>query len=302
VTFGGLAALAAFLLLAPPVYFLGPLLVLLVLSRPRTVLEFVVILAALVGSAGVLAREVELGIALVKASAMGVALAFGIMSIRGGATVLTRGVLSLGVTGVALSGWAFWRGITWEGVQTSFRTLLTEAYRQLPQLSTDPDTQQRIREMIAPQLDLVPAAARVMPGILALVALGGMALAALWQHRIARHPIGRAPAPFRAFRFNDHLIWGAIFSLALMLAPLPPAGQALAANLLVIWVGLYVMRGIAVVSAFLAAAPLLFKLVVAILAVVVNFLALGACLAVGLADTWLDIRRRLVPPAPEGVS
>jgi hypothetical protein len=87
-----------------------------------------------------------------------------------------------------------------------------------------------------------------------------------------------------------------------MLAPLPPDGRTLAANLLVFWAGLYAVRGLAVVAAVLARAPAGVKAVLALLAVAVNPIAFGVCLALGLADTWLDIRRRLPPSAPEGAS
>jgi hypothetical protein len=260
------------------------------------------VLAAGLGTAGLFTPEVEIGWALLKAFTLGIAVAFGLLSLRGRLRVLTRSALSLTITILVLAGWCLYRGIGWTSIQGSFTTVMREAYRRLPELSSDPATQQQIRDLIAPALESVGTIARVLPGTVTLVALMGLALAALWQHRIARAPRGLPPAPFRAFRFNDHLIWGAIFTLTLMLLPLPPNGRTVAANLLVIWAGLYAARGLAVVSALLASAPLLFKVLVVILAVVVNPLALGGCLAIGLADTWLNIRGRLLPQAPEGAS
>ena len=259
-------------------------------------------LAAGLGSVGLFTPEVEIGWALLKAFAIGIAAAFGVFSFRGRLPVLARSALSLGVTLLALAGWSLYRGLTWSHIQASFVTVMQSAYRRLPELSADPSTQQQIRDLVAPALESVGTIARVIPGTLSLVAFAGLGLAALWQHRIARAPRGVAPVPFRAFRFNDHLIWGAIFTLILMLLPLPPDGRTVAANLLVVWAGLYAARGLAVISALLASAPILFKVLVVVLAVVVNPLALGGCLAIGLADTWLDIRGRLVPKAPEGVS
>jgi hypothetical protein len=276
--------------------------VLVVLSRPRSLLEFIALLAAGFGTVGLFTPEVEIGWALLKAFALGVAVAFGLLSVRGRLSVLARSTLSLGVTILALAGWCQYRGIAWSQIQGSFDTVMGTAYRDLPQLSSHPRTQQQIRDLIAPALESVGTIARVIPGTVVLVAFMGLALAGLWQHRIARTPIGAPPVPFRAFRFNDHLVWGAIFTLILMLLPLPPDGRTVAANLLVVWAGLYAARGLAVISALLASAPVLFKLLVVVLAVVVNPLALGGCLAIGLADTWLDIRGRLLAQTPEGVS
>lgn len=275
---------------------------LVLLSGPRSVLEIIALLAAGLGSVGLFTPEVEIGWALMKAFALGIAVAFGLLSLRGRLSVLARSALSLTVTILTLAGWCLYRGIGWSQIQGSFTTVMREAYRRLPELASDPATQQQIRDLIAPALESVGTIARVIPGTVTLVAFMGLALAARWEHRIARAPRGLAPVPFRAFRFNDHLIWGAIFTLTLMLLPLPPSGRTVAANLLVVWAGLYGARGLAVVSALLAAAPVLFKVLAVVLAVVVNPLALGGCLAIGLADTWLDIRGRLLPRAPEGVS
>lgn len=274
----------------------------MVLSRPRGPVEWLAVALAALPVAGKLSGGSEPGIALLTASALGGGLAFGILSLRGRLAVLTRGVLALAVCLAALATWAALRGIGWGGIEASWTRMMVETYRALPALARDPATQDRIRQAIAPALELAPQVARVMPALIGLVALVGFALAAIWQHRIARTPAGRAPAPFRELRFNDHLIWGAIFSLALMLAPLPPDGRTLAANLLVFWAGLYAVRGLAVLAAVLARASGVFKLVLAILAVVVNPVAFGVCLALGLADTWLDLRGRLPPSASEGVS
>jgi O-antigen ligase len=125
-------------------------------------------------------------------------------------------------------------------------------------------------------------------------------LAWAWHHRISRRPFGSPPSPFREFRFNDHLVWGAIFTLGLLLVSVPAPVPAIAANLMVLWVGLYAVRGLAVLAALLAQAPMAFKAFAAVFAVLLVPVTVGACLAIGLADTWLDIRRRMTPPAPGG--
>jgi hypothetical protein len=70
------------------------------------------------------------------------------------------------------------------------------------------------------------------------------------------------------------------------------------ANLLVVWIGLYAARGAAVMATVLAPVPLPFKALALALAIPLAPVALGAFLALGLADTWLDMRARLAARAP----
>ncbi len=137
--------------------------------------------------------------------------------------------------------------------------------------------------------------ARLFPGMVALQALLGLGLAWRWYHRIATSPLPPPPAPFRVFRFDDHLIWGAIFTLALALVPLgEPAGR-IAENLLVVWVGLYGVRGLAVAQHASRNWPLPGKLLMFAFAFLALPVALGTLVTLGLADTWLDFRNRPVP-------
>ena len=72
------------------------------------------------------------------------------------------------------------------------------------------------------------------------------------------------------------------------------------ANLLLVWGGLYAARGLAVFSAGSARVP---TPVVATLAFISLFLlpfVVGGLLLLGLADTWLDFRRRLATPSTGG--
>lgn len=146
------------------------------------------------------------------------------------------------------------------------------------------------------------AVAAMLPAALALTSLAGLALAWRGFHHLAARPWGAPPAPFRAFTFNDQLIWLFVAALGLWLLPWPEAaaGPALAArNLLVVAVALYVVRGAAVFVASVGrlTAPLA---VVAALGVLFLFPFVASGLAVlGLADTWLDFRRRLAPPTGE---
>jgi Predicted membrane protein (DUF2232) len=194
--------------------------------------------------------------------------------------------------------------VGWPEIHRSFTALLQDNYRALlaPTDPAAPRPNPELQKALQSLIDAAPAFAKALPGLLALEALAGVTLACAWHHRLAVRPLGRRPEPFRRFRFNDQLIWGAIFSLVLLVAPLPEPWTALASSLVVFAAGVYTVRGLAVAAALLARAPRPSKLFAGLLAILLLPIALGLCLAVGLADTWLDIRRRLQPPELEGAS
>jgi hypothetical protein len=300
-SFGAAAVLAGFVLLAPPLYVLGPFALITLLSRPRTLREWFWLVFAGLGIALVLNGDPALGPRVLRVSGVALSAAYGIQHVRGMGSVLQRAITALVVTAIALTIWAAVAGVTWSGVELAFTDLLRNSYNYLVQMAgTDPQARRDMENFVKPFLERAPEVARLMPGFLAVEGLAGLALAALWHDRISSRANAHPPAPFRAFRFNDHFVWGAIFTLALLLAPLPPTGAAVAANLLVVWIGLYAARGLAIISAVLAPAPLPLRVLTGALAFLMIPVALGACVALGLADTWLDIRGRLLPPATEG--
>jgi hypothetical protein len=290
--------LAGFLLLAPPIYLLGPLALLLLLAKPKTTRELFWLAVAAAGVSATLAGSVTPGYLLIRVSGIALALVFVGLSFRSQKPVFPRALVSVLAATVVVGVWAALRGLTYPEVETAFTEMLRTSYRSLVEVGgTDPKARQDLEEFVRPFLEAAPGIAKLMPGLLALEALAGVLLAWLWHHRLSATPLGTAPGRFRDFRFNDHLVWGAIFTLGLVLIPLPPPGPAIASNLLIVWAGLYAARGLAVI-----AAPGLLKLLAVGLAIVLVPVALGACLALGLADTWLNIRGRIVPPVPGGAS
>jgi hypothetical protein len=186
-------------------------------------------------------------------------------------------------------------------VVTAFAEMLRASYQAMVDLAgREATSRQDMERFVEPFIQAAPDVARVMPGVLAVQAIIGVLLAWEWHHRISVSPLGTPPGRFRDFRFNDHLVWGAIFTLGMVLVPLSSPLAVFALNLLIVWVGLYAARGLAVVAAFLAPAPVLLKTLAAAFAALLLPLVLGATIALGLADTWLDIRGRFKPPAPEG--
>lgn len=300
---GAAAVLAGFLLLAPPLYLLGPIALLTLLARPRTTRELFWLAAAAAGISASLAGSVPLGAELIRVSGVALAAIFALLSLRGRGPVFPRALISMILAAAAAGVWVAMQGLQFADVQSGFIEMLRVSYRSLVDLGgTDPKARQDLEEFIRPFLEAAPDIGRLMPGLLALEALGGVMLAWLWHHRLSATPLGFPPGRFRDFRFNDHLVWGAIFTLGLILVPLAEPVPVIAVNLLVVWIGLYVMRGLAVLCAILSPAPVAIKLLAIGLGFLLFLVTLGACLALGLADTWLNIRGRLSPPVPGGVS
>lgn len=299
---GAAAVLAGFLLLAPPLFLLGPFALLTLFARPRTSRELFWLALSAAGVSATLAAQATLGPAVIRTAGIALSVAFVALLYRAregeevprafAAVLLAAGVVAV---------WAVVQGITWPGIEQGFTEMLRKSYQTMQEVAgSDPESRKDAEEFVRPFIEAAPGIARVMPGLLALEGLAGALLAWSWHHRISARPLGPPPGRFRDFRFNDHLVWGAIFTLGLLLVPLPPPGPAAAANLLIVWAGLYAARGLAIAATVLAPAPVLLKLLVFALAFLLIPIVLGACLALGLADTWLDIRGRLAPPAPGG--
>ncbi len=156
------------------------------------------------------------------------------------------------------------------------------------------------------ELEAVSGAGKVVfPALLALESLIALALAWATYHRLGRTRLGAPLRPLRDFRFNDQLVWGLIAGLTIVLLPTMTALSDTGKNLLVFFGALYAVRGLGVLSWFMAPGSLGVTLVVGFVmlcAPVLNaFAALGfvmlgvASLALGLGDTWADWRNRARP-------
>ena len=104
-----------------------------------------------------------------------------------------------------------------------------------------------------------------------------------------------ALGPFRDFRFSDQLIWVLIGGLVMLVLPIGSLSGRIGENAMLFMGGLYLVRGIAVM-AWLAAATITSTWVAAlwtICALLLYPIVAGAALAIGISDTWLDLRTRL---------
>ena len=145
----------------------------------------------------------------------------------------------------------------------------------------------------------------VFPALLALQSLAALALAWATYHRLSRTRLGAPLRPLREFRFNDQLVWGLIVGLTIMLLPTLTALSGVGENLLVFFGALYAVRGLGVLSWFMAPGSLGITMAVAFFTLwvpfinvfaAIAFMMIGiASLALGLGDTWADWRSRARP-------
>jgi hypothetical protein len=282
---------AGYLLVAPPMFVFGPLVGLLLLSRPATLREWVWLAIAVLWSAAWLSQTSGLSGQFARAAAVLVSGSFLALTVWRPSNQLSRALAATGGAAVALGAWMVGLGLRWselrEAIQVDLASFDRVARTQWQGMSG-------ATEALADLTAMSDTVSTLYPGLLALAAIAGLRLAWTWYHRIAERPIGPAPAPFAAFSFNDQIVWGLIAGIALLLAPLPAAG-VVGANLVLVWAALYAVRGLAVFAALSRQVPAPVLVVLGAITLLLLPFVLGGLTLLGLADTWLDFRRRLTP-------
>jgi hypothetical protein len=272
----------------------GPLAGLLLLSRPGTAREWVWLLAGGAWSALWLQQIGGLGAQVTRAAAVLLCGAFLALTLWQPSNAVGRAVAATAAAGTVLGLWMWRLGIGWSrlvtGVDQELSTYETAVRDQWRNAGAP-------QELITQAGALMHSVSQLYPALLALAGIAGLRLAWSWYHRLAVHPLGAPPAPFRTFGFNDQLIWGWVAAVALALAPVPEPWRMAGANLILVLGVLYAARGLAVVltQAGGVAGP-----VAAVLGFIAIFLlpfVVGGLTLLGLADTWLDFRRRLATPS-----
>jgi hypothetical protein len=135
--------------------------------------------------------------------------------------------------------------------------------------------------------EIPPRAASLLPALLALESLAVLALAWAVYWRLTPVLIGPPLAPLTEFRFNDQLVWGLAVGATLCLLPAFQEGKNAGYNLLLFFGTLYLIRGTGVL-AWIARGRYLLLVVLGLIPQVYIIVTL----ALGLGDTWLDLRRR----------
>lgn len=294
------------MLLAPPVFFFAPLALLLVAGRPRSLREWFWFAASVtlalmwaVSGTTALASGVTAAAGVISA---GIFLA---LSLGTGWSVFRRALVAA-LTGIGSAAvWAAILGQSWASVQLSFanglRSVFVVQANAFADRGTDPALVDQLRAM-------GESSARLAPFFAAFLVLGGMAglsLAARWQEQLSGRPVGRRSAPFRTLRFSDQAIWLLVAGIAVVL--LRPASVSVlgvplagwAANLALVMGVCYVLRGMAVYQAAAVRVPRRISVVLALVSVLFWPIAGTGLALLGLADSWVDFRRRFGVPQPE---
>ena len=284
--------LAAFLLFAPPMFLFGPLAALLLVSRPATLREWVWLLGALAWSALWLQQSGGLGAQFARSAAVLVSGSFLALTLWRPSNRMCRALTATGGAALALAVWMVGLGVRWATLQAAVEEEMSAFQTAVRRTMSGSENWSEMSRQVSLMSDTVSL---LYPGLLALAAIAGLRLAWAWYHRIADRPVGAPPVPFPAFGFNDQLIWGWVVGLALALVPAPSWAAVAGANVLLVWGALYATRGLAVAATVGRRTPPSVLLALAMVTVVLLPFVLGGLTIVGLADTWLDFRRRLTP-------
>jgi predicted membrane protein DUF2232 len=285
-------ALLGYLLLAPPVFVCGPLAGLLLLSHPSTPREWGWLLGAVLWSALWLEPLGGLGAQVARAAAVFLCGSFLALTLWRPSPLFSRALISAAAAGAALAAWMLKLGIGWTEVRQAVDRDISryqDVARAQWQAAGVPG------DLVAQMTEVSRTISELYPALLAIAAVAGLRLAWAWYHRVASRPLGAPPPPFPLFRFNDQLVWGGVAALGLCLLPVPQPWQTVGANVLLVWTALYATRGLAVLFAGAGRVP---KTVAAAVGTISLFLlpfVVGGLILLGLADTWLDFRRRMTP-------
>lgn len=299
-------AVAAYVLFTWPVmtaFLFGPLAVLVAVSRPQGRRAWLWLAALALWLSLWAAQPGGLLEELVRASAVlstGIGVLFLLFTPGSVSTRSLRGtaVVVLGTAALSRMVGLHWRDVELAVVQQGMAAqraamdLLSRGGKS-PDLATL-DALRTLGEGLRPM-------APFFPGVLALLLFAGLCLAAMLAPRIAGRTVAPLPGRFDDFRFSDHLVWLVILGLVGVLFAGTSWTAGPAASLVAFGVGLYALRGSAVLATALRYAPRLFVVMLVVGGLFLLPFAVGGLALLGLADIWLDFRRRMAPPPSGGL-
>jgi hypothetical protein len=295
---GLLGALVAFLILPfPAVFLLGPLAGLLLLARPASFREWAW-LAVAVGSLAtwVLVLPAALPQTITQTGGAVFTGAFLAQVVWRGGPALRRAAAAAGFAMAVAAAGAAARGVSWTGLTSALQS------QAEPALSMITSLMQLTGEQAVDLRTSMDSLAVLFPGVTFLGAMAGGVLSVALAGTVSQRPLLAAPGPFSQFRFNDHLIWGALATFAAVLVPHPESWNPFLWNGMLVWGGLYFARGAAGWLAVLRSWPPAPRIALFMGAIVLLPYAVVALVLLGLADTWIDIRRVRRPPTNEGAN
>lgn len=305
-SFRGRLAVAGYVLFTWPVmtaFLFGPLAVLIAASKPQGRRAWLWLAALALWLALWAAQPGGLLESLIRAAAV-LSSGLGVLVLMyGKGSVSTRALRGTGIVVFGTAALSLAVGVEWRDIEHAVVQQGLAAQRAATELlsrggnTPDPATMDALQALSEGLRPMAP----FFPGVLALLLFAGLCLAALLSPRIAGRVAAPLPGRFDDFRFSDHLVWLVIAGLVgvLFAAASPAAGPA--ASLLTFGVGLYTLRGSAVLATALRPAPRLFVVLLMIGALFLLPFAVGGIALLGLADIWLDFRRRMAPPPSGGL-
>lgn len=286
-----------------PVFFLGLLAALLLVSRPATWREWMWVVVCLAAVAGWLRGSNSLADHTVRASAAFFIGGFIALTLMGVRSLFVRAATAVLFGAIAMITWYAAFHLRFTDLQNEIITNTWEAWRrvvaELPAAVPNAETieQGGVSELVTWYATALTTGAFLFPAWIALIALGSARLAWSWYQRIARMPLLSPAGRLRDFRFNDHLIWLLVVLIAAMVVPLPASAALVAANALTLVGAFYALRGAAIArTAIVRPSPLFIIILLPIMLAFLPFFLAGLAL-LGIADTWLDFRRRAAPPS-----
>ncbi len=273
-------------------FLFGPLAALLLVSRPSTAREWAWLVGALLWSGIWLQQAGGLGGQFARSAAVLVSGSFLALTLWRPSNRVSRALAATAGAGVGLAVWMYGLGLQWSTLQSAVEVDLVAVQRAMRANWTRMGAS---TEMTAQMSAMADTVSFLYPALLAIAAIAGVRLAWAWYHRIADRPVGPPPAPFTSFSFSDQLVWGWVIGLAMSLVPEPPAVRLVGANVLLVWTALYATRGTAVFAAGARRTPRAVLVALAMVTFILLPFVLSGLTIVGLADTWLDFRRRMAP-------
>ncbi|MFQ5549841.1 MAG: DUF2232 domain-containing protein [Gemmatimonadales bacterium] len=238
-----------------------------------------------------------------RAAALIATIMFGALAWRTNLTVIHRSLVSIGAAGAVLASSFLALGRTWAEVawvvthRVGFIARL--AIGGLWSAPSGEPLPQATREVLRQMEGWIGSAATVFGdsygAVIALQLLAGLALATAAYHAIAEHPHGYPLGRLRDFHFTEHIGWGTVASLVVVLWPQLAVAKVAAFNVLGVTIALYALRGVAVFTFFLGLVGGR-GFIIVLVAVATLFmlpLVLAGAIIIGVLDTGLNLRKRM---------
>lgn len=277
------------------VFALGPIGVLLLVSGLRTTRERLWLSAIVAWTVLWLFQPAGVATQVIRGGGIMVTGAF-VAAVLWRPERLGRNVAIAVATGLAGTLWWTWiLGVTWERIEFALTRATWATYQTMARSMAAFDGPGAAEDAAAGIALMV----RLFPGLTVLAAGTGLLVAWTVYQRVALRPVGGPAAAFINFRGSDHLLWGLVVPLAILISPARDTLDLVAVNALLVFGVIYVIRGAAILTWFMRSKSRLGSLGLGLLAIAALFvlpIAGSGLLLLGIVDTWIDIRRRPMPP------